>query len=473
MLNDEQAAFFRKLAVFDRGWTLEAAVALCRDGDQTEIEVVRLLEQLNDMSLLVIEEGAGQRRFRLLDSIREYAHQELVASKEEEALSEAHARWFMQLAEQAAPELLKKSQGRWLDTLSVEADNLRAAAQWSVDNGQADVALRLATSLWRLAEIRGLYDEGMRGIRTALDMPEAAGYPALRARAHSGIGMLAYRKGDMGEAERSFQASLDLDRQQNNLPGIANALNDLGNVAQLTGDFATARTRYDESLDIERNSGNARGIAVGLFNLGNTARRMGLVDEAADPLHESRQRFEADGNLREAAFPLNSLALLALAREDMPTAEKYAHRSLEIRQDLNDTKGISDSMRTLGVVRMEQGDLSGARDLLWKSMDLARSLDAQRGIVETLDELAALAAVYKQFASCVAIYAAAEKLREKIRIPLAPAELQVRDRHLEAARQSLGGARFEKWQETGGYWSVEDALREVERLNARAASQDA
>ncbi|MCW5977701.1 MAG: tetratricopeptide repeat protein [Bryobacteraceae bacterium] len=470
LLNAGQSAFFRRLAIFHRGWTLDAAAAVCREAGQDEFRIETLLDELYDMSLLVIDDAGRQRRFRLLDSIREFAHNELAISGEEPKLAEAHATWFLQLAEQAEPELLKKDQAQWLERLSAEADNLRAAIAWAVANRRAETALRLTASLWRLMEIRGFYTEGIRRLRTVLDMPDATAYPALRAKALSGLGMLAYRQGDCDAAGGYFQQSLDIEREAGNLSGVANALNDLGNVANMGGDFETARARYRDSLEIERKTGNERGVAVGLFNLGNTDRKLERFDEAAGHLQESRRRFEDAGNMREAAFPLNALALVALARGDCNTAEQHARKSLGIRQELKDQRGVGESMRTLSAIQMRQGHLDRAYALLSESHELARSVDDKRGIVETLEGFAALAGFRKQFGVCVALHAVTDNLRGPMRMPLAPVDRRERDARLSAARDNLSAADFAQWQETGRCWSAADAVREAASLRAGAGA---
>ena len=292
-----------------------------------------LLNELDARSLLSIEDGREEKRFRMLDSIREFAGGELEASGERMEIDEKHAAWFAALAERAAPELLKKDLARWLDLLTEDADNLRGAILWSVRNERTETALRLVAALWRLMEIRAYLREGRERLETVLAMRGTDQYPALRSKALSGVGMLAYRQGDMASAQSYFAESLEIERARKDAAGIANALNDLGNVAKMEGDFEKARSYYDQSLALERETKNARGVAVALFNLGDCARRLGRLDEAEDLYGKSRQGFEAEGNLREAAFPLNGLGWVALARG------RYERRDRACGEKLEDPSG--------------------------------------------------------------------------------------------------------------------------------------
>jgi tetratricopeptide (TPR) repeat protein len=445
----EPRLLFRRLAVFSRGCTWDAATAICRSANQDKFVVHELLKELDAGSLLAIEEGREGKRFRMLDSIRQFAAGELEASGERTEIDERHAAWFVSLVERVAPELLKQDQACWLDLLTEDADNLRGAILWSVRTGRTEKALRLVSGLWRLTEIRGYLREGRERLEQALAMPGTEAYPALRSKALSGLGMLAYRQGDMPTARRHFEASLDIERTRDDPVGLANALNDLGNVAQMQGDFEAAGQYYKESLALERQGNNERGVAVGLFNLGNCARRLGRLDEAEDLYGQSRRGFEAAGNRREAAFPLNGLGLVALKRGRYDEAMSYAEEGLAIRRELSDKIGVADSQRTLGIVRLKRGNVPEALELLSKSLELARSVEDNRGIAETVEQFASAAGTQREFETATTLYAAAQQIRDLTHVQLAPLERSEREAELDAARMALGQARFEKSQAEG------------------------
>jgi tetratricopeptide (TPR) repeat protein len=445
LLNREQELLFHRVSIFRRGWTWEAATAICREGSQNDLAINRLLNELYRMSLIVVDDIKGTKRFRLLDFVREYATEKLAG--EGALVAERHANWYLDFAEKLVPELLKKDQAKRLDELAAEADNFRAAIAWAVDSGRVGFALQITGSLWRLMEIRGFYREGRERLSRALGMPGAAAYPQWRGRALSGLGMMAYRQGDMDTAEESFSQALEIERARDNSAGIANALNDLGNVAHMRGDFETARTRFRECLEIERRIGNGRAIAVALYNLGKTARSLKLDDEAFSLLDQARQMFESEGNVREAAFALNTLALLALTRDDLVTALHDAKRSLEIRKEVGDKKGVGDTSRTLAGIRLKQGEFAEAYELVVEAAELARGVNDKIGIVECFELLGALAAVQQAFAWSVALYSAADKVRSEARLPLAPVDSANRDSYLALARAGLGEVAFLKaWE---------------------------
>ncbi len=458
LLDSEQALLFRRLSIFHRGWTLEAAASVCSEPHQDEFDILRLLNQLHSMSLMTVEERNGRKRFRLLDFVREYAIERLRDVREDLSLATKHARWFATLAEKAEPELLKKDQAHWLETLALDADNLRGSILHCVANKDAETALRLTGSLWRMMEIRGFYTEGIDRLKAVLAMPEAADFPKLRAKVVSGLGMLVYRQGAMEEAKKSFEECLALEKQLNNPAGIANALNDLGNVAQVTGAFEEARGFYEDCLAMERKAGNTRAIAVALFNLGNIARRLGRPQEATPLLEESLQKFSAEGNLREAAFSLNALALQALSLRDLTTAASYANRSLQIRTDLSEKKGAADTKRTLAAIHLREGNAVRGCELLQECIEVAQQVSDKRGLAEGLELLAEYAMLQDDARLCASLFSAAERLRSEMRLPLAPVELGERNSLLERVRALLGDADHSASWAYGKTLRPEDAL---------------
>jgi len=443
---------FRRLAVFHRGWTAEAALAVCGETGDAEKGVLELLKPLRRSSLVEIEEAAGVKRYRYLDPIREFALEELEKTGEEKTLSARHAHWAMELAERLSPDLLTGDQANSIAALVADADNLRGAILWAKDQQDAETALRLTTALWRLMEIKGFYREGCARLRMALGAPNAGNFPALRSKALSGLSVLAYRQGDLATAEKASRESLKLERAYGTRSGVANAINDLGNVSQQRGQYYRALRLYRVSLALERENGNTRGIAVALFNTGRQAMNLGKLDEAISDLEESLKLFDEARNQREASFALNSLGKLLHMKGRDEAALRNADRSLGIRRELGDQRGTAEAMRTRATVLIARCDFGTAFDLLKQSGEIVFDIGDQRGVAETLEHLALLANAQDSPAAAVVLYAAAQKLRDDLHAPLPPAECPVRDVQIERARSALGDETFAaEWDK--GRWT--------------------
>jgi predicted ATPase len=411
LLDRDQQAFMRSLAVFDGGWTARAADAVYPRRRSDSVSALDHLQFLYDNSLIVSAEVNGAKRFRFLEPVRQFAVKQISPAERTEC-GRGHARFFLQFAEEAAPEILKQDQALWLDKLQTEVDNFRAARDWAVESNNAEVGLRLFAALWRFIEIRGGgLEEGRKGAAAVLKMPDADHMPELKSKVLSGAGMLAYRQGDFDAAEGMFNESLKIEEQLRNSRGIANALNDLGNVANRKKAYDRAHALYTRSLELHQETGNDRGAAAAKFNLGDIALSLGDYEGARRLFEESVQEFERDHNERDCAFPLNGLAQASIALQDLALASEYANRSLSIRRNVKDSKGIGDTLRTLAWISIDAKDFTQAKERLSESLTYTRSIKDQRGIADALDLFALLDFDRGQPVSAIRLFAAAAHLR--------------------------------------------------------------
>ena len=228
LLNDQEKALLCRLSVFAGGWTLEAAEAVGAGEEVEEWEVLDLLTSLTDKSLVVAEQEQGQTRYRLLETVRQYAGDRLGESGERESARERHQACFVALAEEAEPQLTGPEGAKWLDRLEREHDNLRAALEW--DN--REVALRIAGALFRFWYVRGYYSEGCKWLADMLASSVAQAHTPARAEALYAAGVLAYCQGDYAAALSLSEECLTLFRELGDKQGSANSLNNLGIVAK-------------------------------------------------------------------------------------------------------------------------------------------------------------------------------------------------------------------------------------------------
>lgn len=212
LLSEQEQVLWRRLSVFTGGFGLEAAEAVCSE------DAVELLSQLVDKSLVVAEEEKGEKRFRLLETVREYGWERLRAAGEEAALRAAHRDWYFGLAERAEPLLTGPEQGAWLDRLEQEHDNLRQALRWSLESGDAEHALRLGAALWRFWYVRGYFSENRERIAQLVGLAGAQGSPAVRARVLNGAGAVLLYLGEVGLAREYMLRCLAIWRELGDLP---------------------------------------------------------------------------------------------------------------------------------------------------------------------------------------------------------------------------------------------------------------
>ncbi|HWE63745.1 MAG TPA: tetratricopeptide repeat protein [Chloroflexota bacterium] len=392
LLTAEEQMLFRRLAVFGTGGgTLEAIEAIC-DPDGA-LDAFGAVASLVDKSLLRPARG-DEPRVGMLETLREYAGERLDAAAETARLRQAHAAYFLALAETAEPRLRGAEQAEWLKRLEDEHDNLRAALQWSLQPGEAEIGLRLGAALWRFWYMHGYAAEGRRWLAQLLALPDGGAQGSLagaRANVLGGAGTFAELQGDLAGARTLLEESLAISRDLEDTPGIAACLNALGVVADSQGDLPRATALYTESLALCRELGDSWGTALVLSNMGYLAREQGAHTQAATLYAESVALFREGGDRRSIAFTLNNLGDVVCDQGDYMRATALCEESLALRRALGDTWGIAISLTSLGYVAQAQGDYARATTLDEESLALFRNLGATWNTACTLDSLSNVA----------------------------------------------------------------------------------
>jgi predicted ATPase len=418
LLSEGERVLLRRLSVFAGGWSLEAAEAVCGGEGIAAAEVLDLLTQLADKSLLLVDEGEGAARYRLLETIRRYGAEKRASAGEEGVLRERHRDWYLVLAEEAEPELQGPRQGEWLARLAAEHENLRAALAWTSERGEGEAGLRLGAALSRFWMVRGYLTEGRARLATVLAGAGSEAGRTARAQALNGAGVLASNQGEYEAARALYEESLVIQRQIGDQRGIAISLNNLGNVASNQGEYEAARALYEESLAIRRELGDQQGIANSLGNLGNVAYCQGGY-EAARALYEE---------------------------------------SLVIQREIGDQHGIARSFNGMGNVASDQGEYEAARGLYEESLAIQREIGDQQGIAYNLEGLAAVAAAQGQPGRAARLFGAGEALREAIGAPWPQSERAHYDRDVAAVRAALDEPTFAVAWAEGHALSLEAAI---------------
>jgi len=390
LLDEHERTLLCRLAVFAGGAAVVAAIEVCGSEGIEEWKALDLVTSLADKSLVQIEESSSASRFRMLETVRQYA-KEKQPDADAPRWRDWHLAYFTRIAEEAGAHLSGADQQAWFNRLDQEHDNLRLALTWaSAGHGDPVSGLVLAGALWRFWSVRGYPTEGRNWYAAVLaatpDAPAAA-----RASAQSGAGVLAREQGDYVAARASHEESLALRRKIGDREGIASSLSNLGSVAHEQGDFPGAEALYEESLAIRRELGDRQGMATSLNNLGLLARERGDYPTARR-FHEASLALDREiGDRRHIAVSLNNLGGMAGDQGDYAAACALHEESLAIRRELGDRRGIASSLTNLGDVAHEQGELARARALVEEGLAIRRELGDRRGIAISLGILGSIA----------------------------------------------------------------------------------
>ena len=293
LLNEPERVLLRRLSVFAGGCDLDGIETVCA-GDGIEPEsIVDVIGSLVNKSLLLAEPSDQQVRYRLMEMVRQYGHEHLVAWGEDEPIRERHCIWYTLLAEQARAQLRGPEQLRWLNRLELEHDNVRAALEWSIGQpDRHDYGLRLAGAIWQFWHMRNYQTEGRSWLERVLRASEGvlgAGALALRAEALSGAGGLAYTQSDYKQAIVLLEESLRCAQGVGDSAIEARALLYLANIDGQVGNYEQALTKYRASLRIFRERDDISNTASALYNIGVTLLYLEEYEEAHRTLEESLQ----------------------------------------------------------------------------------------------------------------------------------------------------------------------------------------
>ncbi|HEU4894428.1 MAG TPA: adenylate/guanylate cyclase domain-containing protein, partial [Acidimicrobiia bacterium] len=336
LLGPSLQELFEQLSVFSGTFGLDEAEAVCR----SDIDIVDGMSELVAQSLLRQSSTRGSARFRMLTVIREFAYAALMARGDGDEVLARHASVYTDLAERSEEEILTSNQGMWLQRLTDEQDNLRAAFDHAVVVGDARTALRIAGSLWRFWQIRGFLTEGRARIERALELADGA-QDRSRAQALTGLGGIMYWQGEWAEMLGPCQQALEIYRQVGSDEEISEALYNLSFAVGYAADLEEAKSLLRESLGLSERIGRSIGVGRAHWGLANMAVYEEDWNTAVDSLHRSVEVF---GSL-DAPFDLGwAWFMLAHSNLKMDQVERVRdplRNSLEIFARVGDISALA------------------------------------------------------------------------------------------------------------------------------------
>ncbi|MEP7304444.1 MAG: winged helix-turn-helix domain-containing protein [Acidobacteriota bacterium] len=418
LLSEVERQFLSRLWVFPASWTLEAAEHVCGGDGIDEHDVLDLLSRLVGKSLVVVDgDVAGERRYRLLETVREYAYKRLVPASAANRLRERHFEFFFNEFKGVSPILTHHGQLPCLRRLRIEQENIRAVLEWALTtSGRADQGVELAGALFWFWTKCGLFEEGTRWLEKALATPAPVPRP-LRARALIGVANLHW-----------FQ-----------------------------GRHVEAGTRAAEALALGRADGDAWVVSFALFLQGTAAFERGDHEQAEVRSREALDAADVSGEDVLHGPPLLVLANVAVSKGDYDTAQQLYDQSAEVLGRAGETWGLSIVLLSAAGLRVVREDYVQARVQASEALSLCQELDDPRGLAWSLEVFAGLLAAGGLADGASRVWGASERLLESVGGSLPPSIGWVRGRYIEPVRASLGGA-FETARNEGRAMPVGQAI---------------
>jgi predicted ATPase/class 3 adenylate cyclase len=487
LLTSEEQVLFRRLAVFAGGCTLEAAEAVAEGlgakgqglagGGSASPQppapsppsVLDVIGSLVGRSLVrQVDEADEGTRFSMLETVREFAGEQLEMSGEADEAARAHADFFLALAEAAEPHLKGPEQSLWLTRLELEHDNLRAALAWTLARGEDEIGLRLAANLAQFWYTHSHLTEGRAWLDRVL--AKDGGPRSARATALFGAAALARAQADHVRAATLADESIALSRTLADTTALSRSLYVRGAIAQAQGDADAAAAHLEEGLALARDLDNPARMASFLNVLSDVASARGDAPRAVALLEEALAMKRAAGDASGAAVCLNNLGVLFLEQGDLDRAERNFGEGLALCRALGDRAGIALGLNNQGAVARGRGDVSRALPLVIEALALFVEVGDRSGIAYCLEGLADVAAKQGAHRRAARLYGAADALREQICEPLPREQRAGYEASHELVRGAIGPPAFKDAWDAGRALSPEAAVAEARSLVEDARS---
>ncbi len=458
LLNERDKRLFLRLSVFSGGWIVDAAIQVCGKEGQGEAEILDALEMLVDNNLLQApQEGQGEPRLRMLESIREFAYDRLKESGESEAIHQRHAQYYAALAERAEAEKFgTQQQLAWRIRLEEELDNMRAAMSWALENGRYACELRIATGLWRFWWTHGRLREGVGWLQQGL-ASLAPGEDEVRAKALTRLGWMVNKIGDPLNSLEILQQAVELWRQINNPAGLAQALSNLGGI-MLPHDTSQATTLLEEALQIRREINDRRGTHATLMNLGLAMFWQGNIPRMIDLFKESLAMSKEVKDDYSTGVTLINLGDAYANLGEYQQAEDYFAEAEQVYQLMDDKVGLSEVSRGRGNIALKMGDPDLALKLFSDALQSSFDTGVLSITLVTLEGIAFTAQKMNDPFKAARLLSACDTIRAKMKLRRIGYHQADCDDYLATIRSLLDSAQFASAWDEGSRLSIDDAV---------------
>lgn len=420
LLSEEERRLFAALSIFPAAFTLDDADALCQEPDGVYFGIMRLREQ----SLLRMMESEDEPRFVMLETLRSYGQEQLRATGRLEGLADRHATYYGEIAVRCGQALAATGDAEAYATLTMQADNIRAALERDWEKRRNAEAAAICASLGKFWERQGWLREGRANLERCLRPGDAPEDPALLARLLNAAGWLAFLQADYTEAATRASRAQEVSQQAGAQEAETTALNILALVAQ-------AQHRPDEALDLFRRAlAAARGleddlkVAARLSNMGLLEASCGNLEQAQKHLEEARAIYEKLNDTRGLAGGLCNLSDLALRRQQWVEAEVLAKRSLDCFRELSDRMGMACALTNIADSAAAQEHYELAEQATDEALTLCAEVDLLWLIPILLESRARSHFVRQQWRDAAYAFSIAEQLRAVSNNPPDPEEAQ-------------------------------------------------
>ncbi len=478
LLTPTEQRLLRHLAVFVAGFSLDMVEAICADEALAPPQVLNLLSSLVDKSLVVAETVAGaQARYRLLETIREYALEKLQEAGETSQLHNRHLDLFVARAEETAPRLTGPHQQRWFNWLETEHDNMRAALAWALEYGRIEAGLRLAIALYQFWSVRNYWQEGLNWFERLLSRADERISLDVHVYACTYAAFLAEWRGSSQLAVKYGRRGVELGEAagEANQPLLGFALGGLGSALRIAGDYEAMYAVQNQFIELFRALGDRYSYELGMGVLvqGQAALWFGKLDLAHTLLNEALKLARESDDPYRVAMTLNFLGDLARIERNFDLARTHYEKSAEVLRNLEAERDLAGTLQNLGHACLHLGDSERAYVLFQQSITIQQAQHNRDGMAECLIGFAALAVAHGLPAAATRLLAAMIAAGWDPNAREWPATRMEYEQTLALARAQLTTAVFQTEQTAGHALSLAQAVALAQQLPIQVKTKTA
>jgi tetratricopeptide (TPR) repeat protein len=457
LLSPSEQILLRRLSVFVGGWMLEAAESVCADEWIEVDDILPLLEQLIVKSLVIVDHTRAESRYRMLETIRQYAHEKLAAAGEIDSLRYRHLGYFLDLAEQAAREHYGQTRDQWRDRIDRDDDNFRAALEWCLLEKSTKDALRLLGA-WgphgyhRFSEFHTWFNK-IRDLPNVMDF--AAHYAGLLNHAASSNWLHGNGSAAKSLIEESLTIWINLGADGE--LGLAEALVIHGEIKLKEKDIKGAQSLFEQSLEIYQKHGDQQRVAQIIFSFGHKALEEGSYVEAEEQFKKSLNIWRDLGDEFDMAGAYNELGLTAQMQGDYERAGEYYEQCIKILRKRR-SGFLSASLLNSAWVFLHADDDKHARLRYEESLKLCREQGDTNGMIFCLAGFACVLGIRQKWEEAARLFGAFESLLVDSRSQLDTSDRKEIDHYLTVVRTQLDGATWKKTWAEGCAMTLDQAI---------------
>jgi predicted ATPase/DNA-binding SARP family transcriptional activator len=461
LLPANEKLLLQGLSVFAGGWTLEGAIAICEVSASSSkpvaqqpdpLDVLDALTSLADKSFITVDmDETTERRYRMLETIREYAFEHLQATGNEDETRQRHFDYIASIANSRAQSSTDSTPPEWLEKMKAEHENLRTALDHAPRNGRRT---QLAIAAYWYWNVRGFWHEARNQYENCSTNDETNN--SLKAETLNCVGTIAWRQSDYVTAAKNLEACIALRRLEGNEAGIASALGNLGLVLVDQGLYERGRHCHEEALELDRKLGNLSKLAGRLSNLGLVLMYECRYIEAAAHFQEAAALYRQQGLLRGLSIVLINRALMELKLGNLDNAQLFNREAATLSTELGNRGLYSYGTHGLGMVAYASQQYPLAAKYYKEALSVRLDIGDNKGIVDSLFGVSEVLLKSNMVVQAGRMWGASERLRNEIGAAVSPMEQSDYDTVVASLQSGLGDE----------YTSIQNAVIEIKTADA-------